>query len=96
MSVEMDANEAVESATMHYSQTAQRGLQQCERHKGGYNSERWHREVAVVREAGSCCSNTEAIEGALDSDKESFKIESVSSLIGMSVVGWISYLFLSN
>ena len=49
-----------------------------------------------MREAGSCCSNTEAVEGARDSSRESFNIGSVSSLTGMSVVGWISYLLLSN
>ena len=49
------------------------------------------KRFVVVQEAGSCCSNAEAVEGALDSDRESFSIESVSSLTGMSIVGWISY-----
>lgn len=51
---------------------------------------------AMVREGGSFCNNAEAVEGELDSDKVSFRIKSVSSLIGMLVVGWISYLLLSN
>ena len=51
---------------------------------------------AVVREVRSCCNSTEAVEGARDSDRETFSIGSVSSLIGMSVVGWIGYLLLSN
>ena len=51
---------------------------------------------AAMREAGNCCSNTEAVEGARDSCRESFSIGSVSSLTGMSVIGCISYLLLSN
>ena len=54
------------------------------------------KRFAAVREAGSCCNSAEVVEGALDSDRESFNIGSVSSLTGMSVVGWISYLLLSN
>lgn len=51
---------------------------------------------AMVQEAGNRCSNTEAVEGARDSDKEIFSIRSVYSLTRMSVFGWIIYLLLSN
>lgn len=37
-----------------------------------------------------------SVEGALVRNKESFSIESAYSLTGMSEVGWISYLLLSN
>ena len=49
------------------------------------------KRFAAVREVGSCCSSAKVVEGALDSGRESFSIKSVSSLIGMLVVGWISY-----
>ena len=98
MSIETDADEAAESATVQKSPGSAR-LAGCSSARGMESvaivqdgTERF----AAVQEAGSCYSSAGAVEGALVSGRESFNIGSVSSLIGMSEVGWISYLLLSN
>ena len=45
------------------------------------------KRCATVRDAGSCCNNTEVREGALVSDRGSFSIRSVSSLTEISELG---------
>jgi len=45
---------------------------------------------------GVVATTQRSVEGALVSDRRSFSIGSVSSLTGMSEVGWINYLLLSD
>ena len=98
MSVETDVDEVTESATVQESPGSTR--------LAGCNSMRGTESVAIVqdgterfatmRDARSCCSSAEAIQRAPNSSRESFNFGSVSSLTRMLVVGWISYVLLSN
>ena len=86
--VETDADGAAESYSAGVlRQRRSSRLQQCERHRSVAPVQEGTTRCAIVRDAGSCCSNAEVREGALVSDRGSFSIRSVSSLTKMSELG---------
>ena len=94
----MDAAEATESATVHETLGSTR-LASCNSARGTRVLQRCRmaqRDVQQCEMQGVVVAAQRSIEGALVSGRESFNIGSISSLTGMSEVGWISYLLLSN
>ena len=98
MWVEIDANEAAESATVQESPSSAR-LAGCNSVRGTgvlHHCRMAQRGVQRCEMQGVVATAQRPIEGALVSSRGSFSVGSVSNLTRMSEVGWISYLLLGN
>ena len=93
MSVETDADEVAESTTVQESSDSTR-LSVCNSARGTrvlHKCRMAQRGVQQCETQGVVTATQSPVEGALVSGRGSFSNRSVSSLTGMSEVGWISY-----